>query len=134
MMPFMNTSTSCPWSKSLANMTKFGFFILISAIVIITVIYFTAENLDASDKSTLLIVLGVIVALRRIFLLSPSTHSRYTLRYFCTCICIGTTVRNGPIRCSAIHGRSTTSCFYISVSAAMSVCTAVHKSAILPPS
>ena len=62
-MPFMNTSTPCPWSKSLANMTKFGFFILISAIVIITVIYFTAENLDASDKTALLIVLGVIVVL-----------------------------------------------------------------------
>ncbi|MBR0196083.1 MAG: hypothetical protein IJQ32_07590 [Paludibacteraceae bacterium] len=59
----MKTYTPCPWSKSLANMTKFGIFICVSAIAVITVIYFTAENLTSSDKTHLLIILGIIVVL-----------------------------------------------------------------------
>lgn len=57
----MKAYTPCPWSKDIVRMTLFVLFALILGIAIIGVIYFTAENLDNSDKHQLLFWSGVIV-------------------------------------------------------------------------
>ena len=50
----MNNYTPCPWSKGIVRMTIFVLFALMAGIAIITILYFTAENLDNSDKNQLI--------------------------------------------------------------------------------
>ena len=58
----MNNYTPCPWSKGIVRMTIFVLSALIVGMAIIGILYFTAENLDNSDKNQLLFWLGVIIA------------------------------------------------------------------------